>query len=277
MKHKTKFLFATTSLLFSSLSLAQVSVFESKDILTKEQALGRYQWLQQCYSDVLISIAEQILDPTIPRTGEQKQAALKEVLLYKNGQLKDDAKYVTFGDDTGKNPKRWYAGKSASDTCTQIPSDYSISALMLVSSLPAYCPAQSREKGYEYIKSVKFSKMENNSDAAFYSNFVGQTARIYKDRSYELTLTPGFTDSESYPESWHVFVDWNRDGDFLDTSESQFAGVSQQSVSLQLTPPSGTQPGLTKMRISMDYLGGSLNACSEIDSGEIEDYLLYIK
>ncbi|MCV2885689.1 GEVED domain-containing protein [Aestuariibacter sp. AA17] len=258
-------------------SAVATTIFESKDILTPQQALGRYQWLQTCYPSLLIELADQILDPTIPRSGEQKQEELKQVLLYKNNQLKSDAKYITFGDENGQNPQRWYAGKSPTDSCVSIPSDYAVSALMIASELPQYCAVASREKGYEFIKSVTVSDLANESGATFYSNYVGKAAKVYKDRSYQLALTPGFVNNEKYPETWHVFVDWNRDGDFSDTDETHFAGVSDSTVNYQLTPPAGTQPGLTKMRITMDYLGGSNDACKEIDSGEVEDYMFYIK
>ena len=263
--------------LLSTELLASSTVFESKDILTPQEALGRYQWLQSCYPNLLVELADQILDPTTPRTGAQKQEALKQVLLYDNGNLKNDAKYITFGDENGDNPKRWYAGKSGASACLQIPSDYAVSALMVASSLPTYCAAQSRSKEFEYIKGVKIGKIDNTTGADFYSNFVGQAAKIYKDTTYQVTLTPGFADSETYPETWHVFVDWNRDGDFYDTDESHFAGVSQNPLTFALVPPAGTQPGLTKMRVTMDFLGGHRDACKEVDSGEVEDYLFYIK
>ncbi|WDE13441.1 GEVED domain-containing protein [Thalassomonas haliotis] len=268
---------AVLSGLYTPAALAESTVFESKDVLTPAQALGRYQWLEKCYSGLLLEVADNIFDPTTPISNEQKLADLKNVFLYKNGVLKDDAKYLTFGDETNANPKRWYAGTSLNDGCNQIPSDYSVSALLVTPSIKQYCTAQSRTKDYEFIKEVTFSDLTNSSGAEFYSNFVGQAARIYKDRDYQLTLTPGFTGADTYPETWHVFIDWNQDGDFYDASESYNAGVSNQAVNLNITPPPGTVSGLTKMRVTMDYLGGNSDACKEIDSGEIEDYLIYIK
>ena len=268
---------AVLSGFYTPAAFAGSTVFESKDVLTPSQALGRYQWLEKCYSGLLLEVADNIFDPTTPVSNEQKLADLKNVFLYKNGALRNDAKYLTFGDENNANPKRWYGGTSLNDGCNQIPSDYSVSALLVTPSINQYCTTQSRTKDYEYIKEVTFSDLTNSSDAEFYSNFVGQAAKIYKDRDYQLTLTPGFTSAETYPETWHVYIDWNQDGDFADAGETRNAGVSEQAITLNITPPSGTVSGLTKMRISMDYLGGNTNACKEIDSGEIEDYLIYIK
>lgn len=130
---------------------------------------------------------------------------------------------------------------------------------------------------YEFIKSVKFSNIENTSSNTFYSNYIGDTAKIYVDKSYQLTLTPGFSGTETYPETWHVFIDWNQDGDFKDAKEILFAGVSEQAMQVEITPPASAKKGMTKMRVTMDYLGGSNDACKEVDSGEVEDYLLYVK
>ncbi|MFC3033640.1 GEVED domain-containing protein [Pseudoalteromonas fenneropenaei] len=277
------------TIILSSLALALVgaastqpvyandSLYESRDILTSSQALGRYQWLEKCYPGLLIEVADNIFDPTNPIPNEQKIANLKQALLYKDGQLRSDARYLTFGDEEQANPKNWFAGISPKQSCNQIPSDYQISAMMVSNKMPKYCATQSRERDYEYIKNVKLAGLVNTTGNTFYSNYVGQAAKLYRDKSYELTLTPGFSSAETYPETWHVFVDWNQDGDFNDSGEAQFAGVSEQPISIQLKAPAGSKTGVTKMRITMDYLGGSNDACKEVDSGEVEDYLLYVK
>ncbi|MFC0119822.1 GEVED domain-containing protein [Pseudoalteromonas xiamenensis] len=258
-------------------AFATDTVFESRDILSPSQALGRYQWLEKCYPGLLIEVADNVFDPSNPIPNEEKIANLKKALLYKNGQLRSDARYITFGDEEQMNPKNWFAGKSPTDSCNQIPSDYRISAMMISPAIPTYCPTKSRERDYEHIKKVTFAGLENSSTNTFYSNYVGETARLYRDRSYELTLTPGFATEETYPETWHVFIDWNLDGDFKDTGESIFAGVSEQPLTIQVKAPAGAKAGVTKMRVTMDYLGGNNDACKEIDSGEVEDYLLYLK
>ena len=219
-----------------------------------------------------------MFDPTAPLSNEQKIANLKNTLLYTNGSLRTDANYLTFGNDDNDNPSGWQAGTSATALCTQIPSDYGVSSVMVSPSTPAYCSAVSRDKGYEYIKAVTLSNLTNSSEATLYSNYVGQAAKVYKNTSYDLTLTPGFVlEGDSYPETWHVFIDWNRDGDFNDASEAHYVGASETAITYNLTPPGGTTAGLTKMRITMDYFGGNQSACTDINSGEIEDYLVYIK
>ncbi|MCF7515240.1 GEVED domain-containing protein [Pseudoalteromonas sp. L23] len=256
---------------------ANTTLFESRDVLTPQQALGRFQWLEKCYPGLLVEVSDNIFDPTTPIPNDEKIANLKKVMLYKNSTLRTDAKYLTFGDEDNANPKNWFAGKSPTTSCLQIPSDYRISAVMITPAIPNYCTTKSRERAYEFIKSVKFSNIENTSSNTFYSNYVGDTAKIYADKSYQLTLTPGFSSAETYPETWHVFIDWNQDGDFNDTKETLFAGVSEQAVQVEITPPTGAKKGMTKMRVTMDYLGGSNDACKEVDSGEVEDYLLYVK
>jgi hypothetical protein len=258
---------------------ASSTVFESRDILTPTEALGRFDWLQKCYQGLLLEVHDQMFDPTVIKNDADKLVDLKNVLLYDgNGALRADAKYLTFGNEDKANPQSWFAKNSATAACVSIPSDYGVSAVMVSpTNVPTYCTAQSRNKDYEFIKEVTISGMTNTSDDAFYSNFVGQAAKVYKGNNYDVSMTPGFTDGSAYPEFWHIYVDWNRDGDFADANETHLVGSSSTTMTKTLTVPAGAAKGLTKMRVSMDYFGGSNNACSEIDSGEIEDYLLYIK
>ena len=90
-------------------------------------------------------------------------------------------------------------------------------------------------------------------------------------------MTPGFPDGGSYPESWHAFIDWNQDGDFVDANERKYVGSSTSQLDYTLSVPSNAKKGLTKIRITMDYFGGSTNPCADVFSGEVEDYLLYVK
>jgi hypothetical protein len=254
------------------------NVFESSDSLTPVEALGRFQWLDKCYSGLLLELSDRIFDPTTPIPNDQKIANLRNALLYKNGVLRSDANYPTFGNGDQENPQRWLAGTSSQSDCYQIPSDYGVSAILVTSTLPRYCSANSVDSDYEYIRSVQFSDLTNESEESYYSNFIGQAALIQKHAKYEVTLTPGFTEAdESYPETFHLFVDWNRDGDFSDPSEASRVGVSSTALTHILTPPSTAVSGLTKMRVTMDYFGGHASACKNIRSGEVEDYLLYIK
>lgn len=257
---------------------ATSTLFETKDILTPTEALGRFQWLDKCYQGLLLEVADQMFDPTIPRSNEQKLNSLKNAMLYKNGALRQDATYLTFGNDENQNPSDWRAGTSVGQSCTQIPSDYGVSSVMVSPTTPQYCTIIARDKDYEYIKEVSFANLTNTSQTSNYSNFVGQAAKIYKDTEYELSLTPGFViEGDSYPESWRVFIDWNGDGDFDDASEKHYVGLSETTIKYNLKAPANAVSGLTKMRVTMDFFGGKQNPCLEINSGEVEDYLVYIK
>ena len=255
-----------------------ITVFESADTLTPTQALGRFQWLDKCYSGLLLELSDRIFDPIIAIPNDQKIATLRNALLYKNGALRSDANYPTFGNGDHENPQRWFAGISSQSDCYQIPSDYGVSAILVSSTLTQYCSAKSVDSSYEYIQSVQFSDLTSESEPSYYSNFIGQAALIQKHAKYDLTLTPGFVEpGDSYPETFHLFVDWNRDGDFSDPSEASRVGVTSTALTHALTPPSTAVSGLTKMRVTMDYFGGEASACKNIRSGEVEDYLLYIK
>lgn len=88
-------------------------------------------------------------------------------------------------------------------------------------------------------------------------------------------LTPGFKVVE-LDEYWHVFIDWNSDGDFNDAGEAVYSGNSTQPITTNVSIPTSATPGLTRMRITMDAVGGNTNACADIQYGEVEDYSIYI-
>jgi len=77
--------------------------------------------------------------------------------------------------------------------------------------------------------------------------------------------------------SLDAWVDWNRDGDFLDAGEQIAASVSVSGSPTVLSPavPAGAVPGLTYARFRCSTAGGLTPTGSAAD-GEVEDYLLGI-
>ncbi|WP_241651561.1 hypothetical protein [Pseudoalteromonas sp. PS5] len=57
---------------------ANTTLFESRDVLTPQQALGRFQWLEKCYPGLLVEVSDNIFDPTTPIPNEEKIANLKK-------------------------------------------------------------------------------------------------------------------------------------------------------------------------------------------------------
>jgi len=84
-----------------------------------------------------------------------------------------------------------------------------------------------------------------------------------------VTLTPGFL-SGSYIESWKIWIDLNRDGDFEDAGEEVFAGSGNSAVSGALNLP-GDVSGTAIMRVAMQW-NNAPPSCGSYTYGEVEDY-----
>ncbi len=98
--------------------------------------------------------------------------------------------------------------------------------------------------------------------------------------SFTLTCQAQGTCNIAY---YNVWVDWNRDGDFLDAGETVVTanGVNSTNAvtNFTITIPGGASPGDTRMRVLAD--GNTANpttACDNLSAfySEVEDYILNI-
>ncbi|MCB0583686.1 MAG: zinc-dependent metalloprotease, partial [Phaeodactylibacter sp.] len=144
---------------------------------------------------------------------------------------------------------------------------------------PGYCAAAGNDQDYEWIQRVHFADYIDNTSGNNdgYGDFSHQVANVQKGHYYSLVLTPGFAGS-SYDESWKVWIDYDRDGQFEDATELVYERISKNSVGNYILIDPTAEEGYTRMRVSMTYYSheGSQGACSQITYGEIEDYTLHI-
>ena len=89
---------------------------------------------------------------------------------------------------------------------------------------------------------------------------------------YTMYVSAGFS-SSSYTEFWHIWIDYNRDGDFNDAGEEIASGSSSSSdiLSATFTTPATFSSGTTKMRVTMKY-NSAATSCETFTYGEVEDY-----
>lgn len=141
-----------------------------------------------------------------------------------------------------------------------------------------YCPSNGRNSNSEWINRVEIGSFENSSgNDNGYADFTNQTINLFFGVNTEYTLSPGFTGGllgpNRYPEYWKIWIDLNRDGDFLDANELVMdpGGTSDQDLEGTFVVPRVTSAGLTRMRISMKY-NAAAGPCEEFSEGEVEDY-----
>lgn len=140
-----------------------------------------------------------------------------------------------------------------------------------------YCGSQSTNTNDEYISRVQLNTIDNSSGPQFYSDFTNISTTLTKDSQYTITITPTWTGT-IYNESYAVWIDYNRDGDFNDAGEQVFTqgNTTAPSVSGSFTIPTSAVENSTRMRVSMKY-NALPTACETFTYGEVEDYTVIIE
>jgi len=139
--------------------------------------------------------------------------------------------------------------------------------------LIAYCSATGSNSNYEYIDKVQLGSINNTSgNNGSYADFTNLYTSLGAGNSYTITLTPGFQGTV-YNEFWSVWIDYNKDGDFIDAGEKVFEGTNgSATISGSFSVPTSVSDGNTRMRISMKWNAYAASACETFNYGEIEDY-----
>ena len=125
----------------------------------------------------------------------------------------------------------------------------------------------------EYINSVVLGSISNTSgNNGGYADFTSKSTTLAAGSSYTATLTPGFT-STKYNEAWTMWIDYNGDGDFVDSGEKVgTATAAKTAKTITFTVPATAKNGSTRIRIQMKYSSLSTNSCAAYTYGEVEDY-----
>jgi PKD repeat protein len=203
---------------------------------------------------------------------------------------------VVFTDATNCNPTSWnwsFPGGTPSSSTSQNPTvvyntigNYSVTLIaanalgndtevknnyITVNEVQLnYCTSQGSNYSYEWIGQVAFNSFINPSGAAGYSNFTNLVVPMTPGGNVAVTLTPAFA-SSTYSEYWRIWIDYNKDGDFLDANEAVFApAASNSTVSGNFTAATGVT-GTTRMRVTMKY-NAVPTSCETFSYGEVEDY-----
>lgn len=105
-----------------------------------------------------------------------------------------------------------------------------------------------------------------------------QPVDVYLNTTNAVTLVNGSCTGDPYPSYLSVFIDYNKDGDFLDINELvyQYGPVSLPGSlpAFNFLPPSGTTAGLTGMRILLHETNTAPPPCAISSYGETEDLVI---
>ncbi len=179
---------------------------------------------------------------------------------------------------TGLTPETQYEVQVRSKCDDGETSNYSASVFFTTPVVPLnYCASQGNSSSDEFIQSVAigaFSNVSGNNGG--YHDYTSSIITVTKGQATSFTLTPGFSGS-SYNETWKLFADLNKDGDFTDAGETLFTSSNTSSaVNGSITIPASAITGNTRLRVSMKYNGAS-TPCEAFSYGEVEDYTLQLE
>ena len=136
-----------------------------------------------------------------------------------------------------------------------------------------YCTSLGSSVADELIGNVTLGTINNTSTGGSgYTDFTNISTSLAVGTTQTITITPTWTGTV-YPEGYAVFIDYNRDGDFLDSGETVFtqAATTATPISGTFTIPVTATIGTTRMRVSLKY-NGIPTACETFQYGQVEDY-----
>lgn len=109
-------------------------------------------------------------------------------------------------------------------------------------------------------------------------------ANVMQGQSYLISLKGNTlsTPSTKYTDYYTVFIDWNRDGDFVDANESINIGTLYGSTGIDatvlngmITVPLTASVGSTKMRVVKNR-SAFTDSCTNVAYGQAEDYTVIV-
>lgn len=163
-----------------------------------------------------------------------------------------------------------YAGMDAcgnTDTCS-----FDITILA-----PGTCSSYGQDTWYMWIDHIGLGNYDNTSgNNNGYADFTDQDCiNVDAGSAYPITLTPGFS-SSLYTVYWKVWIDYNHDGDYLDSGEYVAYGSGHSQLSGILPISNQCVLGETTMRVAMKYGNFPSGPCAIFEHGEVEDYCINI-
>lgn len=139
----------------------------------------------------------------------------------------------------------------------------------------AYCTVAPSTNTLRYISNVTLNTINNTTATSSYTNYTSLSTNISQGTTYNLSVTMTFTGNAAvYLYAW---IDWNKDGDFLDANEAYNMGTGNGTtttpvtLSTNISVPATAVTGKTRMRITANYQAIT-GPCATGLIGEVEDY-----
>jgi chitodextrinase len=165
----------------------------------------------------------------------------------------------------------------AKDAAGNISASSNVVNVTTTSTALVYCTSQGNSVADEKIGKVQLGTIINTSTGGTgYTDFTAISTNLTLGTANTITITPAWT-STVYSEGYSVWIDYNKDGDFIDAGEQVYtkAASTATPASGSFTIPATATLGATRMRVSMKY-NGIPTACEAFSYGQVEDYTVNI-
>ena len=139
-----------------------------------------------------------------------------------------------------------------------------------------YCDASSNSTQYEHINNVTVGAIDHDSGATSYSDFTYLSTELARDEGHSFSLSIGTPYASDIGGLW---IDWNQDEDFADTSETITTAWSGNGpYTTTITVPGWATLGATRLRarIQDSNYDPTLSPCDATSYGEVEDYTVVV-
>ena len=212
-------------------------------------------------------------------TGATDNVAVSGYDVLRNGTIIGSTTTATTFAVTGLTASTAYTfNVRAKDAAANVSlNSNTVSVTTLAVSTVTYCASRGNNTADEFINRVQLRTINNLSgNNGGYGNFTSLSTNLVRGTSNPITITPGWT-STVFSEAYRVWIDYNRDGDFLDAGEQVFNRnrTTATPISGNFTVPTTALLGATRMRVSMKY-NASPTSCEIFTDGEVEDYTVNI-
>lgn len=134
-----------------------------------------------------------------------------------------------------------------------------------------YCAASGG--GDEFISNVEVGDISNASGEDGYADYTDMSTTMQVGVSYNITITNGNPYSSDQCGIW---IDWDQNGEFDDEEIVVNGSPGEGPYTASITPPVGSLPGPTTMRVRVIYTG-DLSPCGTSTYGEVEDYTINVQ
>ncbi len=146
---------------------------------------------------------------------------------------------------------------------------------------PEPCIPMGCDQAYLFIDQVQLNDIDNTSgNDGGYAFFSSETTDIVEGTDVNVQCTNGgIYENDSYSK-WHIYVDLNADGDYLDPSELRYIGYNINDVNANVPLiPTGYLNGQAELATTMMVVlsvHDIVDICQVIAYGEVEEYPITI-